>query len=103
MSSTADPSRTTRPRRSSAATSNGWTVSSADVFAGARTGMSFWSSFISRYVRSNGRKATPSGAPLPSRRVQAPGQNALLGVQAVLGLVEHHRLRAIHHLVGHLF
>ena len=36
------------------------------------------------------------------RRSQAPGQDALLGVQPVLGLVEDHRLRPVHHLVGHL-
>ena len=34
--------------------------------------------------------------------VEAPGQNALLRVQAVFGLVEHDRLRAIDHLVGDL-
>jgi hypothetical protein len=34
--------------------------------------------------------------------VEAPGQNALLRVQAVFGLVEHHRLRAVDHLVGDL-
>ena len=33
---------------------------------------------------------------------KAPGQDALLRVQAVLGLVEHHRLRAVDHLVGDL-
>ncbi len=32
---------------------------------------------------------------------QAPGQDALLGVQAVLGLVEHDRLRTVDHLGGH--
>ena len=35
-------------------------------------------------------------------RVQAPGQQRLLRVQAVLGLVEDHRLRPVDHLVGHL-
>src|SRR5215467_3089551 len=34
-----------------------------------------------------------------SASVQAPGQNAFLGVQAVLGLVEHNRMRPIDHLV----
>ena len=34
--------------------------------------------------------------------VQAPGQDALLGMQAVLRLVEHHRLRPVDHLVGDL-
>ncbi len=34
--------------------------------------------------------------------MQAPGENALLGVQAVLRLVEHHRLRPVDDLVGHL-
>src|SRR5580700_5746987 len=35
--------------------------------------------------------------------LQAPRQNALLRVQPVLGLVEHHRLRAVDHVVGDLF
>ena len=35
-------------------------------------------------------------------RVQAPGQNALLCVQAVFRLVEHDRLRPVDHLVGDL-
>ena len=34
--------------------------------------------------------------------VKTPGQYALLRVQAVFGLVEHHRLRAVDHLVGDL-
>ena len=37
-----DRSRTTRPRRSSASTSNGRMVSSAEVAAGARIGISSW-------------------------------------------------------------
>ena len=37
---------------------------------------------------------------LPRVGVQAPGQQALLGVQPVFRLVEHHRLRPVHHLVG---
>src|SRR6267378_2361443 len=37
-----------------------------------------------------------------SHRVEAPRQNALLRVQAIFGLVEHHRLRTIDHLVGDL-
>ena len=32
---------------------------------------------------------------------EAPGEDALLGMQAVLGLVEHHRLRPVDHLVRH--
>ena len=35
-------------------------------------------------------------------RSQAPGENALLRVEAVLGLVEDHRLRTVHDLVRHL-
>lgn len=35
-------------------------------------------------------------------RVKTPGQNALLRVQAVFGLVKHDRLRAVDHLVGDL-
>ena len=37
--------------------------------------------------------------PLP-HRFETPGQNALLHVQAIFGLVEHHRLRTVDHLVG---
>src|SRR5258708_13141675 len=33
-------------------------------------------------------------------RLKAPRQNALLRVQAIFGLVEHHRLRTVDHLVG---
>src|SRR5579862_8458989 len=38
----------------------------------------------------------------PAVSVQAPRQNPLLRVQPVLGLVEHHRLRPVDHLVGDL-
>ena len=40
------PSRTTRPRRSSLATSNGMTVSSRAVGDGARVGMAIWGSVM---------------------------------------------------------
>ena len=39
---------------------------------------------------------------MPPLRSQAPGQDALLGVQAVLGLVEDDRLRPVHDLVRDL-
>src|SRR5689334_11086049 len=38
--------------------------------------------------------------PRSLHRVEAPGQNALLRMQAVFGFVEHDRLRAVDHLVG---
>src|SRR6202035_5630991 len=53
---------------------------------------------LSTYVMGNStRSLLPSALP---HRLEAPGQNALLHMQAVLGLVEHHRLRAVDHLVG---
>src|SRR5262249_58514208 len=47
-------------------------------------------------------RPTPTRLPANSAGVQAPGQNAFLGVQAVLGLVEHNRLRPLDHLVRDL-
>src|SRR5690606_7787398 len=51
----------------------------------------------------------PYGAPRWARRMilkgfdaEHPAQDRLLDVKAVLGLVEHHRLRAVDHLVGDL-
>src|SRR6266699_523835 len=76
-SSTAAPSRTTRPRRSRAATSNGRMVSSAERAREWRSG-----SWCGRF--------------------QAPGEDALLGVKSVFRLVEHHGLRPVDHLVGDL-
>ena len=38
-----------------------------------------------------------------SIRPQQPGQNALLDVHAVAGLLHHHAVRAVQYLVGHLF
>src|SRR5687767_3764982 len=35
-------------------------------------------------------------------RVQAPSKNALLRMQAVLGLIEHDGMRPVHDVVGHL-
>src|SRR5262245_29752950 len=45
---------------------------------------------------------TPHGARPPLAGVQAPGEDALLRVQTVLGLVEHDRLRTVDDLVGDL-
>src|SRR3954452_18698099 len=73
------PSRTTRPRVSSASTANGRTTSSAASKA---------PSFIACASCLDG--------------AEAPGEDALLGVQPVLGLVEHDRARAVHDLVGDL-
>src|SRR5215218_6814092 len=79
MVSIEPPSRTTRPRVSSASTANGRTTSSAASKA---------PSFIACASCLDG--------------AEAPGEDALLGVQPVLGLVEHDRARAVHDLVGDL-
>ena len=69
------PRRTTRPRTSSGSTAKGRTTSSSP---------------------SNGAALMRPAAP------QAPGQDALLRVQPVLGLVEDHGLRSVHDLVRDL-
>src|SRR5437868_901727 len=104
MSSSAGPSRVSRPRRSSASTSNGSAASSTGTAEGARIGL-LTEIFVSGdrevmalYLGSEGTNRKP----LP-RRVKAPGQNPFLRMQAIFGLVEHHRLRAVDHLVGDLF
>src|ERR1700689_4303407 len=103
MVSTAGPSRTMRPRRSSALTANGRMVSWSPVWAGARTGIAKSGSGIALNI-GDGRAM---GRPRPIRKLaarpQAPGQNSLLRVQPVFGLVEYHGLRTVHHLVGDLF
>src|SRR5947207_651434 len=81
MTSSSGPSLTSRPRRSSGAISNGSTASSSGTADGAR---------------EKDRSAIGSGC------LETPRQNALLGVQAVLGLVEYHGLRSVNHLVGDL-
>src|SRR5262249_56990621 len=105
-----------RPRRSSASTWNGKIVSSAEVAAGARAGISMRGSdmmagyiYIYMYGVTGKKSASPVGfrQQTSARRrhlscVQAPGQNAFLGVQAVLGLVEHDRLRPSEHLLPRL-
>src|SRR5262245_3227006 len=80
-SSTAAPSRTTRPRRSRAATSNGRMLSSGEVRAGARTGIAIW---------------------LIVRASPGTGEDTFLGVKPVFRLVEHDGLRAVDHLVADL-
>src|SRR5262249_45279182 len=141
MVSIAGPKRTTLPRRSSASTLKGKIVSSAEVAAGARAGISMWGSdMMTLYIVSTwtigSRRVLPALRPhlaqfhaatgphrpplagegvgrlcrplcaysvrLNSARVQAPGQNAFLRMQAVLGLVEHDRLRPVDHLVRDL-
>src|SRR3954451_12348173 len=134
MSSSAGPSRVSRPRKSSAATSNGSTASSTGTAEGARTGGSemrgledgevmagMWGlrdeierpRFPDALQRSSRCCAEPGSsrtlklctAPAlqrtaaqelraalrpgqeSSRLVEAPGQNALLRVQAVFGFV----------------
>src|SRR6266700_810483 len=127
MSSSAGPSRVRRPRRSSALTSNGSTASSTGTDDGARTGplkvilVSGDSGVMALYLgsarskrkgldmRENlstsrprellGRQRSFFAIALP-HRLETPGQNALLRVQTVFGLVEHHRLRTVDHLVG---
>src|SRR5439155_24078308 len=148
MSSSAGPSRVSRPRRSSGATSNGSAASSTGTDDGARTGacagifvsgncetMALYlgsergelkgltaASYLSSSRRTQGpittvaccyAKRLPHRATDTSRgmgprargdddclygsrhRVEAPGQNAFLCMQAVFGFVEHHRLRAV--------
>src|SRR6202171_419797 len=114
MVSTAAPSRTMRPRRSRAFTANGRMVSSLPVCAGSRTGMASSGLVIApeyRQGRSNLEASTAPGFAyqawltrlgLPPVSLKAPGQNSLLCVQPVFGLVEHHRLRAVDHFVGDL-
>src|SRR5947207_8135380 len=105
MVSTAGPSRTTRPRRSRGATSNGRIVSSAETSAGARVGIAISGLGIARVFSGSDRKCEPQFTAIPRGRLapaETPGENAFLGVQAVLGLVEHDRLRAVDHLVRHL-
>src|ERR1700688_4216116 len=106
MVSTAAPSRTMRPRRSSAFTANGRMVSSLPVCSGSRTGMASSGLVIAPEYRRGGRNLEASMAPgpgLPAGSLQAPCQNPLLRVQPILGLVEHHRLWAVDHFVGDLF
>jgi hypothetical protein len=95
-----------RPRRSSAFTANGRMVSSLPVCAGSRTGMSTSGLVIApeyRRQREFGGLRRHVALRLTAVRLQAPGQNPLLRVQPVLGLVEHHRMRAVDHFVGDLF
>src|SRR5690348_12318915 len=138
MSSSAGPSRVRRPRRSSALTSNGKTLSSTGTAEGARTGASvfvagdwetmalYLGSVIAKrkgLLMSSPRTQGPITTGLicvhrvsttsfqlvdhavwvPARAslgrddsfgcsrhcVETPGQNALLRVEAVFGLVEH--------------
>src|SRR6516164_421414 len=97
MVSTAGPSRTSRPRRSSASTANGSTVSSIEVAEGSRTGISI--SVIVTYMALGRTKCEPDpSAPIS----QTPDQYRLLSVQAVLGLIEYDRMGAVDHLVRHL-
>src|SRR5580700_242448 len=107
MASTAGPSRTMRPRRSSALTSKGRMVSSTPVCAGARTGMARLGLFIANNIGGEAEIVSPLVArlvfldfalehdlfrkpastfrdhALPRVR-QAPGQNPFLGMQPVL-------------------
>src|SRR5689334_10720539 len=149
MSSSAGPSRVRRPRRSSALTSNGKTLSSTGTDDGARIGVSgtvfvsgdwetmalYLGSVIAKrkgvvprhggacpsHPRLTSLSCPRRGCPghLARRRasrscpgmtksaqfslrhgVETPGQNALLRVEAVFGLVEHDRLRTVDHLIG---
>src|SRR5947209_16375284 len=108
MVSTSGPSRTTRPRRSSASIANGRMVSSTEVAAGSRTGMPVSGSDMRLYMDLCGALCEPPSAAqcgtgvCPQSACEAPGQYALLGMQPVFRLVEYHRLRAVDHVVRDL-
>src|SRR5438067_2875952 len=99
MRSTAAPSRTMRPRRSSALTANGSIVSSIPVSAGWRTGMPKSILLIGGNIGPAG--AIVRAATSPTIRLQAPSQYPFLRMQPVFSLVENHRMRPVHHLVSH--
>src|SRR6185312_9889953 len=69
-----------------------------------------WPSILKGWIRSSGTAVFDrAGRPAPAARrslisddAQAPGQDALLRMQAVLGLVPHRRLRAVDDAGGHL-
>src|SRR4051794_34620224 len=97
MVSTAGPRRTTRPRKSRASTANGRTVSSMDVAEGSRVGTAISGLVMSPYMGFGGLIASPS-----TLLAEAPGEDALLGMEPVFGLIEHDGLRPIDHLFGDL-
>src|SRR6185312_2523705 len=87
--STSGPRRTRRPRRADASTWKGWTRSSVGWALRCSAG-------FKRRLRCGGKRRR--------RRLsaEAPGEDALLSVEAVLGLVPHHRLRPVDHPRRHL-
>src|SRR5438105_13526177 len=115
MSSSAGPSRVSRPGKSSASTSKGSAASSTGTAEGARIGLLteifVWGDceVMALYLGSERterkgqkrRQFSPRVGRRPlAGRVKAPGQNSFLCMQAIFGLVEHHRLRTVDHLVG---
>src|SRR5690242_20428359 len=81
MPSTSGPSRTSRPRRCEASIWNGWTRSSV---------------VSSVAIYQSLRGADPEPGPR-GRSGEAPGEDALLRVEAVLRLIPDHRLRSVDH------
>src|SRR6266446_2756520 len=81
------PSRTSRPRKAVGSIWNGWTRSSGITAVGTiGLGIGLKSFAADRVeVEPKPRRAS----------AEAPGENALLGVQAVFRLVPHHRLRSV--------
>src|SRR5262245_37277545 len=90
------PSRKSRPLTPSGLISKGRTMSSG---VAADTPRLAWILFMSHRLPSgNGR--TP-GTDL-DRSAEAPGEDALLGMQAIFGLFEHHGPRTVDDLGRHL-
>src|SRR5215469_8539046 len=98
MRSIAGPSRTRRPRNAKGSIRNGWIRSSGAVFVRVlkintlrRHARKETTARLSFGLRLGSSWRSPAALPL----LQAPGENTLLGMQPVLGLVPNYRLRAV--------
>src|SRR5580704_11664379 len=83
MVSTAAPSRTMRPRRSSAFTANGRMVSSLPVCSGSRTGMARSGLVIAAEYREVGLICDPLGSLPIQRPIDQPRELLLRGVEVL--------------------
>src|SRR5215469_440420 len=94
MRSIAGPSRTRRPRNAKGSIRNGWIRSS-----GAVSVRVLKINALRRHARKETTARSSFGLGLASPNalplLQAPGENTLLGMQPVLGLVPNYRLRAV--------